>query len=113
MIKKELKRIYNFTGIIEKRNYQDEARFGFVRVLLREVRLGKLLFRDHVWIRDNRKIKTIKDKTSIKFTAKIKEYIDVDDLNSFKLGLEQVRNVKILKYNKKMIIDKNHFKGTK
>ncbi len=113
MIKKESNHVYNFTGTIEKRSYQDEKRFGYVRVLLREVRLGKLLFRDHVWVRNDKFIKHLKDKTNISFKAKVKRYIDVDNTQSYKLGLVQVRNISVLKYNKKMIIDKNHFKGTK
>ena len=86
---------YNFTAIVERRNSKDVHRFGYVRLLLREVRFnGTLLFRDHVWIRDDKRTAHLTTGDSIHFTARLKPYMDSSDIKSTKLGLVLIRNVK-------------------
>lgn len=93
---------YNFSAIVEKRNSHDIHRFGCVRILLREVRLnGNLLFRDHVWVKDDKRTSKLGIGDHIHFTAKISPYIDVDNIKSKKLGLVNLRNIKCLYKTKK------------
>lgn len=101
---------YNFSAIVEKRNSHDVHRFGYVRILLREVRLnGNLLFRDHVWVKDDKRTSKLCPGDHIHFTARIKPYLDIDNLKSKKLGLTMLRNIKCLYKTKKFKMNYDHY----
>ena len=102
MIKKESKTTYSFTAEVERRNSAQIHIFGHVRILFRNVRLnGNLLFRDHLWVIESKKLKRFKPGDVLFFTGKIKPYIDSNDLSKKKLSIIQIKNVKCIKHNKK------------
>lgn len=89
--------VRTFTAIVENRNTSDLNRFGYVRILLREVRLnGRLLFREHMWIRDSKHTKHLKKNAVIKFNGKIEKYIDIDNAQGYKVTIVSIRNIDIL-----------------
>lgn len=100
-------KIYEFTAIIEKRNHQQKHIYGSTRILLRDVRLEGKLFRDHAWIVEERRIKDFKDLSIIAFTAKIRDYLDPDDLNTPKKGIRSLRNIRVIKMLKKFKVKGN------
>jgi len=86
---------FTFTAEIEKRNARQIHMFGQVRILFRNVRLnGNLLFRDHIWVLEANNLKVLKIGDIIKFEAKIKKYIDIDNTRCFKYGLHRIRIIK-------------------
>ncbi len=86
-----------FTAIVENRNTSDLNRFGYIRILLREVRLnGRLLFREHMWIKDSKHTKHLKKNTVIRFRGKIEKYIDIDNANGYKVTVACIRNIDTL-----------------
>ena len=89
--------VRTFTAIVENRNTSDLNRFGYVRILLREVRLnGRLLFREHMWIRDSKHTKHLKKNAVIRFNGKIEKYIDIDNTDGYKLTVSNIRNIETL-----------------
>ena len=96
------KQNYYFTAIVEKRNSHDVHRFGCVRILLREVRFnGNLLFRDHVWIKEDKRTSKLQIGDLIHFSSRIQPYLDIDNLSTHKLGLSYIRNIKRLHHIKR------------
>jgi len=84
-----------FTAEIEKRNSKQIHIFGQVRLLFRNIRLnGNLLFRDHIWVLEANNLKQLKVGDVIKFEAKIKKYINIDNIQSYKYGLSRIRIIK-------------------
>jgi len=84
-----------FTAILENRNTQDKNRFGYVRLLLREVRLnGRLMFREHMWIKESKHTKQLKKNELFQFTGKIEKYIDSANLKSYKVTVCRIRDIK-------------------
>ncbi len=106
------KQNYNFSAIVEKRNAHDINRFGYVRILLREIRFnGTLLFRDHAWIKDGKRTSSLKPGDLIHFTCKIQPYLDIDNFAVNKLGLVSIRNIKKLHTFKKFKKNVEHYKS--
>jgi len=100
---------FTFTGYVEKRNYSKN--YSYNRILLRNVRIGKLLFREHVWIKESKFLKTIVNGTIIKFSGTICEYINPEDLNRPKKGIQKVRRIETIKKIKvgKFLLRSNHY----
>jgi hypothetical protein len=95
---------YRFTGELEKRNSSQIHMHGHVKILLRNVRLnGNLLFRDHVWIKDSKIFNKIKIGDVLCFTGKLEYYMNGDTQKKDKLGIVGIRNLKVLKNNKRFI----------
>ena len=86
-------RKYHFTAKVKYwtkcRGYDED------RLLLINVKLGKLLFRDHVYIKKTKRNNHLKKGDYIFFNACVVPYIDSSDINKYKLGLRQMRNIKI------------------
>lgn len=102
MIKKESNLTYNFTAEFEKRNSSQVHMFGHIRLLFRNIRLnGNLLFRDHVWVIESKKLKNLRPGDILHFTGKIKPYIDSNELNKNKLSIVNIRNIKRIGHYKK------------
>ncbi len=100
----------HFTAVIGKRNYQDYYKFGHKRILLRDVRIGKLLFRDHVWI-NIKNLEKFKEHDIIKFSARIKKYLNVEDGKMSKLGFNIAYYAnKIGKHNPRKKLNNPHYK---
>lgn len=95
MINTKTSKSFTFTGYIEKRSYSPN--YSYNRILLRNVRLGKLLFRDHVWIKESKFLKTVENGYVIKFSANVTDYINPDNLQIPKKGVCKLRNVEKMK----------------
>lgn len=106
-VKNDVKNIkYNFTAIVEKRNSKDYYKFGYVRILLRNVRLnGNLLFREHLWIREHKQLKNIKNDSVIYFEGSIGYYLDHETMEITKLKINKAQNIKIIGDYRKLKID--------
>ena len=96
------KKSYHFTAVIGKINYQDYYRFGHSRILLQDVRIGGLLFRDHLWVKLDG-LEKFKQKDIIKFRSRIKNYFNSSNFDMSKIGLTNIFNpVQIGKVGRKI-----------
>lgn len=103
-------RRFTFTAVIQQRS-TEEGKYGFTRLLLREVRLGGLLFREHMWIEETTKLKNIPNGTVIEFRAKIEDYINSDDFNNPKQKVISLIGIKTLsKFDGKIHLNLDSYK---
>jgi len=65
-------------------------------ILIQDVYLEGVFFRDHVWLRHNKRLDSFHPGDRITFTAKLKNYIDSSDINKTKVGLRGIRNVQVV-----------------
>ncbi len=99
-----------FTAVIQQRS-TEEGKYSYTRLLLREVRLGKLLFREHMWIEESTKLKNIPNGTVIEFRAKVEDYANIDDSSSPKQKFISLRGIKIIdKFKGKIHLNLDQYK---
>ena len=104
---------YKFTAVIQQRS-TEEGKYSYTRLLLREVRLGRLLFREHMWIEEYAKLKDIPNGTVIEFRAKIEDYVNIDDVSKPKQKLISLRCIKIInKFSGKIHLNLDQYKEKK
>ena len=107
------KKKYTFTAVVQQRS-DEQAKYGFIRILLREVRVGKLLFRDHLWVPENKRLIKIPNGTVIQFSATIEDYINIDDFSKPKQKLRDFKSIKIIhKFKGKIHLNLDQFKENK
>ena len=54
------------------------------------------LDRDHVWVKQSKRLKEVKIGDRIQFTARVEYYLDSGTLKPDKAGLRHIRNVKVV-----------------
>jgi len=102
---------YTFTATVQQRS-TEEGKYGYTRLLLREVRLGKLLFREHMWIEETTKLKNISNGTVITFRATVMDYINIDDPKNPKQKLKSLKGIKVIhKFKNKIELNLDSYKG--
>lgn len=88
---------YWMTALIGKRDYDKHNKFGGTRIMLKNVRLnGNLLIRDHMWIKESKRMSNLPNDSLIYFRANFYHYININTLKCDKLKLGSIKHLTIL-----------------
>ncbi len=79
-----------------KRSYQHHSNIEYL--LFCNIKVGGEFMTDHKWIKASLRLNSVKlhRGMKIKFSARMKTYLDSKDVTKNKIGFNRIRNVKVV-----------------